>query len=257
MVISQGNPNLDASVSTNYDLYATAFHKKWGLLSIGAFHKQIENAFYPLIVGLNNDSLAVAYGFPKTGFSGAELTTYANSPQSVVMGYEIDFQTDLNFLPAPFDGLILNFNYSRLYSRTTINSFFEKSRRAGVFPFFYTIVDIFPFQREVNLIGQASHILNGSLGYDFKKFSARFSTSYQGSKISGYSSIADKDRYNQGFWRFDAVVKQKLTDNFNVFINLNNISDQKGINFFRNETLVTSIERYGATATIGAEYIIR
>ncbi|MBK8515984.1 MAG: TonB-dependent receptor [Saprospiraceae bacterium] len=257
VVITQGNANLNASVSRNYDLYATAFSGNWGLLSIGAFYKQIDDAFYPLIVGLNNDSLAVAYGFPKTGYTGAELTTYTNSPKSNVKGIEVDLQSNLNFLPKPFDGLVLNINYSRLFSNTTINSFYEESRLAGNFPFFYTIVDIISYQREANLIGQAKHILNASLGYDYKKFSARFSTSYQGTKISGYSANADKDRFNQGFWRFDAVVKQKFGNNFNVFVNMNNISDQKGTNFFRSEDLVTSIERYGSTVTFGAEFIIR
>jgi outer membrane receptor for monomeric catechols len=85
----------------------------------------------------------------------------------------------------------------------------------------------------------------------------RVSTSYQGTKLSGYSSSSDKDTYNLGFWRFDAVLKQRFNNNFNVFLNLNNISGQEDVNFFRSEDLVTSIARYGATATIGAEYIFR
>lgn len=257
LVIQEGNPELEASVSTNYDLYLTAYSGKWGLFSVGAFYKDIENAFYPFIVGLNNDSLAVAYGFPANGFGGAELTTYSNSPKSYVKGFELDIQSNMNFLPKPFDGLVVNFNYSRLFSETTINSFYEETSFVGTPPFFQTIVEVFPFQREVNLIGQAKHILNASLGYDYKSFSARVSAAYQGSKLSGYSSSADKDRFNRGFWRFDAVIKQKFNRNFNVFLNLNNISDQKDINFFRDENLVTSITRFGTTATIGAEYIFR
>lgn len=255
--ISQGNPNLEASVSTNYDLYLTAYSGKLGLISIGGFYKDIKNAFYPFIVGLNNDSLAVAYGFQEDGFTGAELTTYVNSPDSYVTGYEIDLQSNLNFLPKPFDGLVLNLNYSRLFSRTTINSFYEESELQGTFPFIYTVVYVYPYQREVDLIGQARQIFNVSLGYDINDFSMRLSGSYQGSKLSGYSSSADKDQYNAEFWRFDAVIKQRFGSKFNVFLNLNNISDQKDINFFRSKDLTTSIARYGTTATIGAEYIIR
>lgn len=257
LVITQGNPDLNASVSTNYDLYLTAYSGRWGLLSIGGFYKDIKDAFYPFIVGLNNNELAVEYGFPDNGFAGAELTTFSNSPESNVSGFEIDLQSNMNFLPKPFDGFVVNFNYSRLFSKTTINSFFEETRFVGIPPFFQTIVEIFPFQRDVDLIGQARHILNASLGYDIKSFSARISASYQGSKLSGYSSSSDKDTFNRSFWRFDAVLKQKFGRNFNVFINLNNISNQKDVNFFRNENFVTSIARFGPTATIGAEYIIR
>ncbi len=257
LIINQGNPFLNASVSTNYDLYLTAYNGKLGLISLGGFYKNIKDAFYPFIVGLNNDSLAVAYGFPEDGFTGAELTTYVNSPDSYVTGFEIDLQSNLNFLPKPLDGLVLNVNYSRLFSRTTINSFYEESELKGTFPFVYTVVNVFPYQREVDLIGQARHIFNASLGYDINDFSMRISSSYQGSKLSGYSSSADKDRYNAEFWRFDMVFKQRFGRNFNVFLNLNNISDQRDINYFRSTNYVTSIERYGMTATIGAEYIIR
>ncbi len=257
LVITEGNPDLKASVSTNYDFYATAYSGTYGLLSFGVFRKDIKDAFYPFIVGLNNDSLAVAYGFPATGFGGAELTTYSSSPVSYVQGFEVDLQSNLNFLPKPFNGLVLNINYSRLFSETTINSFYEESRLAGTFPFIYTIVEIFPYQRDVKLVGQAAHILNASLGYDIKGFSARVSTSYQGTKLSGYSSSADKDRFNQGFWRFDAAIKQRFGRNFNVFLNLNNLSNQRDINFFRSADLVTSREVYGTTATLGAEIIFR
>ncbi|PSR14718.1 MAG: hypothetical protein DA408_02395 [Bacteroidetes bacterium] len=257
LVITEGNPDLNASISTNYDFYATAYSGKLGLFSVGLFYKDIQDAFYPFIVGLNNDSLAVAYGFAATGFGGAELTTYTNSPQSNVRGIEFDLQSNLNFLPKPFDGLVLNINYTRLFSETTVNSFYEETTFRGTFPFIFAVVEVFPFQRKVNLVGQARHILNASLGYDFKSFSMRVSTSYQGTKLSGYSSSSDKDTYNLGFWRFDAVLKQRFNNNFNIFLNLNNISGQEDVNFFRSEDLVTSIARYGATATIGAEYIFR
>ncbi len=257
LVISQGNPDLNPSVSTNYDLFLTAYNGKYGLLSIGAFYKDIKDAFYPLIVGLNNDSLAVAYGFPEDGFTGGELTTFVNSPNSSVTGFEMELQSNLNFLPGALKGLVWSINYTRLFSQTTINSFYEETEIKGTFPFFQTVVNLYPYQREVDLVGQARHIFNTSLGYDIKSFSARVSSSYQGTKISGYSSSADKDRFNQGFWRFDLVLKQRFGRNFNVFLNVNNISNQKDINFFRSETFRTSNSVYGSTATIGAEYIIR
>ena len=257
LTVNQGNPNLKASVSTNYDLYATAFSGDFGLLSVGVFYKDIQDAFYPFVAGLNNDSLVAAYGFPSKGFGGAELTTYRSSPESYVKGFEFDLQSNMNFLPKPFNDLVLNVNYSRLFSETTVNSFYEQSRLAGVFPFFYTIVEIFPFQRNVDLIGQAEHIFNASLGYDLKSTSVRVSTAYQGTKLSGYSSSSDKDRYNAGFWRMDAAVKQKFGKGWNAFLNLNNLTNQKDINFFRSKELVTSIQTYGMTATFGFEYILR
>lgn len=255
--ITQGDPELKPSVSTNYDLFFTAYSGKWGLLSIGGFYKQIENAFYPIITGLNNDSLAVAAGFPRVGFVGAEFTSYANSPESYVRGFEVDLQTNLNFLPGFLKGFIFNLNYSRLFSETTINGFTERTEILGRPPFITRKVIITPNTRKVDLIGQASHIFNSSLGYDIKGLSLRASASYQGTKLTGYSAIADKDRFNNGFYRFDFVIKQRFGPNFNIFLNVNNISDQRDAGYFRSPEFITSNARFGQTSTIGAEYVFR
>jgi TonB-dependent receptor len=261
--INQGNADLAAAVSTNYDLFVTAFSGKWGLLSGGVFYKDIQNAFYPIFLQLNSDSLISAYNLDRIegDIGGAELSTYSNSAGSVVKGFEIELQTNLNFLPAPFNGLVANFNYTRLNSETTINSFTEV---ITIDPITFTpVVEVVPFQREVALVGQARDIFNASLGYDHKRtFSARVSASYQGDKISGYSSGATKDRFNQGFWRFDAAFKKKFKSGLNLFLNLNNLSNQTDINFYtsldrvtrESRDFVTSRTRYGATATFGAEY---
>lgn len=251
--VTQGNPNLKASVSRNYDFFVTAFSGKWGLLSGGVFYKDISDAFYPQIIGLNTDSIAAVYGFEPRNVTGGILTTYQNSANSFVKGFEVEIQSNLNFLPGALNGLVFNVNYTRLNSETTINSF----RREVIIrpPVVRRLV--IPFQREAALVGQARDILNLSLGYDYKRtFSARVSTSYQGDKLSGYSDGATKDRFNQGFWRVDAAFKYKFNSGLNLFLNLNNISDQKDRNFYTSldQRFITSVTRYGPTATVGAEY---
>jgi TonB-dependent receptor len=257
--IDRGNSQLKPSVSKNLDLYFTFYTNKFGLLSIGGFNKDIEDIFYPFTVGLNNDSLANVYGFPAAGFIGGELQTFVNSPDSYVRGVEFEYQTNLNFLPGFLKKFVLSVNYSLLFSKTTINSFYEETVFKRISPTRppVRVVNLYPFQRDVDLIGQASNLFNASLGFDHGGFSARGSASYQGNKISGYSAASDKDRYNKGFYRFDLALKQKFGSNFNVFLNLNNLSDQRDINFFRNENFMTSTARYGTTATFGAEFILR
>jgi TonB-dependent receptor len=259
LMIDKGNSQLKPSVSKNLDLYFTFYTSKFGLLSVGGFNKDIKDIFYPFTVGLNNDTLAKAYGFPASGFIGGELQTFVNSPDSYVRGVEFEYQTNLNFLPGFLKKFVLSVNYSLLFSKTTINSFTEETFFKRISPTRppVRVVVITPVQRVVDLIGQASNLFNASLGFDHGGFSARGSASYQGNKISGYSAAADKDRYNKGFYRFDLALKQKFGSNFNIFLNINNLSDQRDINFFRDENFMTSTARYGRTATFGAEYILR
>lgn len=256
--IAKGNPYLKPSVSDNYDLFFTAYSGKLGLLSIGGFYKNIKNIFFPFTTGLNNDSLALAYGFNPIGFLGGELKTFENASESNVKGLEFEYQTNLNFLPGFLKNFVFSINYARLFSRTNIFSFREETITKRIPPF--TIIRqvfIYPYEREVDLIGQARHIFNTSLGYDFKGFSVRGSASYQGTKLSGYSAIADKDRFDTGFWRFDFAFKHRLNKNINLFLNVNNLSDQNDVTFFRSERFETGRERFGTTLTFGGEYIIR
>ncbi|RMF03300.1 MAG: TonB-dependent receptor, partial [Bacteroidetes bacterium] len=256
--VKQGNPGLEASVSRNYDVFITAYSNKWGLFSGGVFYKDIADAFYPQVIGLNTDSIAALYGFAPRDVTGGILTTYQNSPESYVRGFEVELQSNLNFLPGFLKGFVLNVNYTRLTSETTINAF----RRELIIqpPIVRRLV--IPFQRKAALIGQARDIFNISLGYDYKRsLSMRASASYQGDKLASYSDQVNKDRFNRGFWRFDAALKYKFQNGLHLFLNLNNLTDQKDINYFTsldralNEAeFVTSVNRFGATATFGVQY---
>jgi TonB-dependent receptor len=252
ITITKGNPNLGPSVSTNYDLYLTAFSGKFGLVSVGGFYKDIKDAFYPITTGVNNDSIRVANDLPPNTVS-ANLTTFDSSPDSYVYGFELDIQSNLNFLPKPFNNMVFNLNYARLFSSTFINQFREETSCVVVRGRPRCTTETFAFQREVALIGQAEQILNASLGYDQGGFSARVSAAYQGTKLSGYSSNADKDRFNREFWRMDAVVKYRFSRRLNVFLNLNNLTNQQDISFFRNERFETNRQTFGTTATVGVE----
>jgi len=255
VTINQGNPTLGPSVSTNYDLFLTAFSSKFGLISVGGFYKDIQDVFYPFITGVNNDSIATAFGLPEGEFGGARLTTYSSSPESEVYGVEFDLQSNLNFLPGPFKNLVFNLNYARLWSNTTINNFRTEDVCTRPSPRLPPICNSFtyPVPREANLIGQAEHILNASLGYDLGGFSMRFSARYQGTRLTGYSANADRDRFNRAFWRTDLSLKQRFSRRVNVFLNLNNLTNQQDVSFFRNERFETNRQTFGAAAQLGVE----
>jgi outer membrane receptor protein involved in Fe transport len=111
--------------------------------------------------------------------------------------------------------------------------------------------------RRVPLPNQAPHVLNLSIGYDLKGFSARISGSYQGNKADSYSANKDFDRYTKSFWRWDSSIKQKFGDGWSAFVNLNNISNQQDITYTRTLDYLSSVETYGLTATAGIQYAIR
>jgi TonB-dependent receptor len=249
--INSGNPNLKHSLTDNYDVNFSFFRPKIGLFTIGAFYKDIDNVITGRSVVLTNPELAEEYGWP--GYSGYRLSTSANIPKSKVWGYETEIQTNLSFLPQPFTGIVLSANYAKLYSETDVIFLTSETVFGGGFPPI-PVTTYTENTRTVSMPSQAPSIFRASIGYDYKGFSARVSTSYQGTKASGYSLNKDFDRYNLEFWRWDASAKQNIGEKWSLFLNLNNIFNQQDISFMRDEGYVTNIQTYGFTGTLGAQF---
>lgn len=243
--ITAGNPNLRHMRVENYDLSVTAYKGGLGLLTVGGFYKNIDNIFTPQSLQLVGDAL-VERNYP--GFEGYVLNSFSNFPTSRVYGFEVDLQTNLNFLPAPFNGLVVNANYSRIFSETS--AFFLTSE-TFFFPFFR--VEFESNARTVSMPSQVPNIVNLSLGYDYKGFSARISGNHQGTKASVFSQNKDFDSFILSFWRWDASVKQKVGEKLSFFLNINNISNQRDISFIRDQRFISRVETYGTTGTIGAQ----
>jgi len=254
LVIVSGNPELRHAKSTNFDLFATVYKSQWGLFSAGAFYKQVDNISYPWRTNLFDQETADAFGW--SNFRGYELRSYINSGESTVRGFEVDFQTNLRFLPEFFRAFVVNINYARLFSQT--ESFFLTSETVLITPVPPIFQTTFTNNvREVPLPSQAPHVLNLSLGFDKKGFSSRISGTYQGTQASGYSSNKDFDRFILSFWRWDLSIKQKLNDNWSTFLNVNNLSNQLDVGFTRTENFRNTTETYGVTANVGIQYRIK
>lgn len=249
--IDGGNPNLTHAMTTSYDLSFSFFNRKFGLFTIGAFYKDIDNIFVPRSIILTDSARATDNGWE--GYQGYELTSYTNLPDSKVYGYELELQSNLAWLPMPFKGLVFSLNYARLYSETEVFFLTSETVFGGGFPPIPQTT-YYENERTVTMPTQAPHIFRASVGYDYKGFSLRVSTSYQGTKARTYSLNKDFDSYDLEFWRWDASVKQNIGRQWSVFINLNNISNQQDIRFTRNENYIRTIETYGMTGTIGLQY---
>lgn len=249
--ITAGNPNLQHAEAMNYDLSFSAYKGGLGLLTFGAFYKDIQNIFYPWRTNLFDQETADFFGFPNN--RGYEYRSFLNSEDSEVYGFEVDLQTNLSFLPGLLSGFVINANYARLYSAT--NVFFLTSETRLIQPVPPIFETTFETQtREVDLQSQAPSILRLSLGYDYKKFSARVSGSFQGTKARGYSINKDFDTFDLEFWRWDASFKQRFGNNWSFFLNLNNFNNQQDISFTRNQSFLNTVETYGFTGTFGLQY---
>lgn len=253
--ITAGNPDLEHMESWNYDLNLSFHNAKFGLFTAGIFYKDMKNIFYAVEnFYLASDSLAEVNGYP--GRKNYYLSSYENSPEANVWGLEFDMQTNLKYMPAPFNGVVLSANFSRLFSETTKYWFITKDStyRDPVTGSFVTESEVIPKKRKITIPGQVPYILNLSVGYDYKGFSCRVSGVYQGTYLKTPGTQDIENTYSWKFWRWDASVKQQINQYFNVFANVTNFNLQREESYKNENTNnPVRVQEYGMIVNLGIQ----
>jgi len=252
--VERGNPDLEQMTAWNYDVILS-FYGKFGLITMGGFYKSLENIDYTFTTKVMDKELPT-YGY--------DLTMPVNaSKTSTIKGLEFDLQTNFRFLPSPFDGFLINANYTMIESETFYP--FIKVTNLPVFPYTATVTDT---MRAGPMPGQVDDVINLSIGYEKRGFSARLSMVFQSSslKVSEDAQIGslaksvgkneDFDNYSEAFTRWDLILKQKFNKNFTLFANMNNITNTPERSYMSgsNQKLVTRNVVYGMTFDIGIRY---
>lgn len=259
--VRAANADLKPAEATNYDAALSIYENKLGLFTVAGFYKNIKDVITPVTYWLHEDvPLLPGMNVPADWVKDKpQADTYINNPfKATYKGFEIDWQTNFWYLPSVFKGLVLNINYTRIFSNTTYQAYFlvdsdsVKTRR----PLTYYKKVRTDSVREGRMLDQPSHIANVTLGYDYKGFSTRFSVLYQ-TDISRYihPTTSVNDSYTGDYLRLDLSMSQKLGRGLEVFANFNNLNNRPDENFQASaSTYPTYTEYYGFTMDLGARY---
>lgn len=258
-----GNPRLVPAEAFNHDVFLTFHSNELGLLSLGAFYKEVENfTFYTqytlhLTAPPGLDSIA-SYGvstgsgvvYPK---DGAQLYTYTNSPYTAYLrGFEVDYQTRFWYLPEPLNGLVLGVNYTHISSSATYP---WRNDTTIIIPPRTTKVITLDRTRSGRLINQPNDVLNAYIGYDYEGFSARLSFLFQGNSVSTIGAFAEQDGFTKDYFRMDASVRQMLPlPGLQVFLDVYNVNGRMNDAAQASIGGFTSQQHYGLTASLGFRY---
>lgn len=243
------NYQLKPSRSKNYDVYFTFSENKIGLFTVGGFLKQIDNLIY-------------AWKFSKAGLEASpyylttrnpashltyNISTFINNPFVVNnWGLEFDWQTHFWYLPNPFKGLVLNVNYTHVYSEAEYPFVYAGATSA-------TDIDTSFTDR---LIHQPNHIVNFTLGYDYKDFSIRVSMLYQDDVFTGISQWPQLRSSTAAYQRWDISFRQKLPwFGLQIYGDVNNLNRERDFNVLQMYPKTPrSAETYGMTANMGLRW---
>jgi hypothetical protein len=232
----------------NYDFQISVHNNMIGLFAVSPFLKIIDDEVYnPGTIYLDTNKIKTL-GFPSYT-NLFTLNTYINNPYQIkVWGIETEWQTHFWYLPDPLNGLVMNINYTHIFSQ-------------GQFP--YTIIthpnrftQVYVDTSFIDrLYQQPNDVVNISLGYDYKKFSILASMIYQ-SGVFNQSNFwwtlrSDKAEY----LRWDISVKQGLPlSGVDIYLDVNNINKAADTYLVRKNGFPTSEYNYGLTADVGIRW---
>jgi len=250
--VTWNNVNLKPAKSENYDLQLSVYNNAVGLFTFGGFLKHIHDfVFFDQSNITNPQDYAGLYNvpqYPDIKVRGYTINTYINNPHRVdLWGLESDWQTHFWYLPGVLSGLVLNVNYTHVFSKATYPITFTEHQKT--FPFSTYYVDS---TYEDKLINQPDNIVNVSLGWDYKGFSILGSLIYQSTIFNRTNFHPELRTDKKEYLRLDLAAKQELPwYGIEVFLNLNNLNGANDIYLLRGNGFESSNESYGLMAQLG------
>ena len=257
-----GNPDLNNAVAWNFEIQTQFYGNGIGLFSISAFYKNIENMYHYIndaqLTGQRGlDSLGIPWKdpFPSNSIYSLYYPYNSNKPTKV-WGFEVEHQANFRFLPGLLKNIVLNYNFSIVRSETwaPVDLIHVDTVQRG--PIKVPVTSYQLVERKQKLESQPEFFGNVSLGYDIYGFSLRVAAFYQGKYNSSFSFDGRGDGEQDSYTRLDIALKQQITDNVSVFLNLNNITNTREGNIVFDRItgweLPNTNYMYGLTADFGA-----
>jgi len=210
--ISQGNPDLKPMSAWNYDA-ALTWHQGSNFLSLALYKKYVTNL-------LGNGISSVTY-------LGQPFTVYQpiNINSEHYTGFEVSGQYVFNMLPAPFDGLGVQANYSYTHPSTAFTNSVT-----------YNLVGFYekgPIQLRVAYNWRNAQVLTGNIV-----------------TVNGQS--VHNDEFQASYGQLDASVQYAVTKNLVVFAQALNLTDEKSIKYWGVPDRIEDYEGYGRRFGVGA-----
>lgn len=241
--VSSGNPMLEATKATTYDIGVEWYFAPESILALGVFHKKIDSfiatqsttgPFTGNALGIP-DSVAIAACGSVAGCSASADWVFnkpVNTEGGDLTGFEISYQQPFTFLPGLWSNFGVMANYTFVdseieYPNGTTNTLTELSKNA----------------------------YNGTLYYEDDRFSARVSGTYRDgylTQVPGRNGNAIEgvvDTFN-----VDASASWQVSDSFTLTLEAINLTDEVPTQYVGDYNLVSVHHHTGRQVFAGFRY---
>ncbi len=233
-----GNPALEQSRTTNFDIGYAVYPSSGQVFSVSAFLKDFENPIEQVL---------------QLGTSG-RVFGYHNAKSATLYGIEMEFRRPLNFVSEDLSNFTLSTNASYIKSEVKVATTVNKTGKR-------------PLQ------GQSPYLVNAGLQYNSKTENAvGFSLLYNriGKRIWAVGNVQDADIYERSRNVIDLQLsKQFAKSSAEVKLNYSDILNNKAIYYQKGKgsdpnagfdaktDKVNIADRFGSTVSISFSYKIK
>lgn len=230
-IINIGNPDLLPTTSSNYDFLYDYYFKSIGIISAGAFYKDIKNV--------------MAYEFKTNydynGHVYDEFYKPANIGSAHLYGLEFSLSNKLTFLPGIMKNLTFYANYTYIHSQLYDITF--KGRE----------------NEDLPMGGSPTNTLNLALGYDSKKLDVVLSYNHTSAFLNvnddgGFGEEAFFDFYYDKTNYLDLNIEYNFNKHWGVYANANNLLNQPLRVYIGSVERTYQEEYYGIKFNVGLKF---
>ena len=219
---SEGNPDLKPYKSQNLDASVEYYLRPAGIISVGVFHKSINNPIYGRTI--NNVNVA----FEGRQFSRLDVTRPENADKGKLTGLEVNYQQQFTFLPGLLKGFGVSGNVTLVDSKTKV----------------FGRTDELPFFR------QSDRLANGSLFYELAGFEARLAVTHRSPYLEAVVAPGF-DAYVASRTQIDLKLSYAIDERFSVSADILNINNAPQRVYSDQKNRILAEERYGPSASVG------
>jgi len=229
-----GNPDLERTLVSNFDLRYELFPNFGEIISVGAFYKAFTN---PIEMVFNTQA------------QNAELT-WRNIDNATVYGAEFEIKKKLNFISDSVNSFNIGGNFTYVFSEVGIDTQELELIRA-------TDANA---KDTRSMFGQSPYIVNLYMGYnnDSLGLSANISYNVSGQKIAVVIVGGTPNVYQKPVQQLDFNISKKIGNRFTLKFKANNLLNpivKKTYNYKNTEYIFNSYQR-GAAFSLGLKYLI-
>lgn len=228
---SFGNPDLSPLESSNFDLGIEHYLGRAGVVSAFLFYKDIDNFIY-------NTDLAGTGAWATFD----EANTYANGDNAKLYGLELAYSQKFDWLPAPWNGLLLGANATFSRSDASIEGFDQASGRT--------------LKRDIDLPNQSDTVGNLMLGWENDTLSLRLSANYKSDYLYEVAPVGDRqhDLHVDAQTFVDFSARYFLTKELQLSFEAQNLTDEHYYVYTGRRSYNAQYEEYGPTYTLGLTF---